>query len=294
MDILKLQLMHLFNSQELQRIPEPSSISDGVAQTQDYSKSKDSAMIVPYLLSLHLIDRLCEPSRRSQALELCSGLGNFTQLLATKAGFDAVTGVDMSPRMISIAEQSSDQAGLSDKIRFIKDDVTLLSSVSNVKVDLVTFMNGAHHLDSLQNVKTVLTRACEVTKPGGVIFLMDPVLPKTKDIANQYIKIFGADYVRKGLLYFYKDFRDSVFASWTPEEMKSVIPQGTKRKWIHILPFGFPTFQFVVGLPEGRENLWATKGPLSKEIEHLVPEEYRMEYMALKCSVALGKKTILS
>lgn len=282
------------SQQQLARIPEPSAISDGVEQTFDYSKSKDSSMIVPYLVALNLIDRICEPELRTQALELCSGPGNFSQLLVAVAGFKRNTGVDMSSRMIALAEQEVFQAGLVSQINFVCDDVTQLKLVPRLNPDLITFMNGAHHMAYLDDVKSVLSRASELVKPEGVIFLMDPVRPKTRQLADQYIKIYGRDYISKGLVHFHKDFHDSVYASWTPEEMKSVIPQGTKRTWIHVLPFGFPAFQFVIGLPEGRTDLWATKGFHSKEIERLVPKAYRFDYMALKYTVALGKKTKLA
>ncbi len=294
LEILKLQIKHLVNKQVLTRIPEASEISDGLEQSLDYSKSKDSLMIVPYLVALNLIDRTCEPEKRRKAIELCSGPGNFSELLASVGKFEHVTGVDMSSRMIMLARKNVESTGLESKIQFVQDDVTQLQKISQSQVDLVTFMNGAHHLSNLEKVKSVLTRASELVSSNGVVFVMDPVRPKTTALAKKYVEIFGKDYLVKNLSHFHKDFNDSVFAAWTANELKSAIPKGCKRNWIHILPLGFPAFQFIIGLPEDRKNLWLNKGILTSEIKQLLPTSYRMDFKMLQMSISLGKKTIIT
>lgn len=289
---IDLTIRHLVNKQRLERKPEPSQVSDGLEQTKEYSQSKNSIMVVPYFAALNIIDKLCPINNRNSVLELCTGPGNFTEMLVKNANFKKITGVDLSEKMLAYARENANQAGIEKQITLIHDDVTQLKKLGSEKYDLITFMNAAHHLTDIQSVKEVLTNATFKVKDDGIIFLMDLVRPKTKKIAENYIKFFGKDYLKKGLNYFHKDFNDSVYAAWSVDELKQAIPKDSDRTWIHLLPYGFPAFQFIIGLPKGESKIQRTTGVTSNIKKH-IPNEFRTDYYMLITTIKIGKLSIV-
>ena len=85
-----------------------------------------------------------------------------------------------------------------------------------------------------------------------LVMLMDLVRLRTAGITERYINIIGHDYIERGLPNFFDDFRNSMYASYTPEELREAIPRNTARCWCQLVPRGLPGAQIIFGLPEGR------------------------------------------
>jgi ubiquinone/menaquinone biosynthesis C-methylase UbiE len=273
-------------------VAEPSALTEQAEHVNEYGRAIETVMILPYLLMLDIVKRASSPKGHiKEAIDLCCGPGHFTRLLAQHLNYQNVTGVDLSDPMLEIAAKKSAEMRLSDKTNYLKSDVANLRSVADKSKDLVSFMDGAHHMITLNQVRDILKEAERVVKSDGLIVVLDPVRPKTKKVAEMYLEIAGQPYVDLGLHHFNKDFRDSVYASWTPEELHETIPQDTKRKWVQLIPFGFPAFQIIVGLPEGRSELFVNEDGLSKELlKKLVPVEGKADWNLLKLSFQLATK----
>lgn len=226
------------------------------------------------------------------ALDLCCGPGHFTRMLVKNLDCQEVIGVDLSEPILQKAQENSQEENLTAKLKYLNSDVASLRTIPSASMDVVSFMDGAHHMDSLQTVEQVLREADRVAKADGIIILLDPVRPKTQATADLYHRIAGQAYIDLGLDFFNKDFRDSIHASWTTQELFQAIPKETNRKWIQLVPFGFPAFQIILGVPAGRENLFLSVGMLPSAISKLIPAEGKADWQMLRMSFCLAKQKI--
>src|SRR5262249_7363472 len=64
------------------------------------------------------------------------------------------------------------------------------------------------------------------------------------------------DFRDQGMHAMFDDFMASMYAAWSPEEMAATIPKTTKRVWYQVVAGFLPFYQVLVGLPEGREQLF--------------------------------------
>lgn len=289
-----LMLLHLFSKAKLQRIPEPSTLTEQTEHVEEYSRAIDTVMILPYILVLDMVHRLMGAERPAiKAIDLCCGPGHFTRMLAKNLKCDEVIGIDLSEPMLKKARENAKEEMLSSKTKYLKSDVADLKAIPSKSMDLVSFMDGAHHMGSLQQVTKILEEADRVCKPDGAIVILDPVRPKTQSTANLYFRIAGEDYVQKNMPHFNKDFQDSLFASWSQDELFQAIPQNTKRRWVQLNPFGFPAFQIIIGLPEGQAELVLSEGLSRSLVSRLVPKSGKGDWQMLKLSFKMASKRTL-
>lgn len=289
---VRLTILHWFSPTTLRRIPEPFALTEQSQHVEDYSKAFETVMVVPYVLILDLVRRLTRGNTNPQkrAVDLCCGPGHFTRMLARHLHVSEVIGVDLSEPMLEKAQENATKENLNGQTKYIKSDVSDLQSLATHSMDIVSFMDGAHHMSSVQAVSSILKEADRVAKPEGLIIVLDPVRPKTLKTANLYHRIAGEAYEKKGLTYFNKDFHDSLLASWSFEELYSAIPQETNRQWVQLIPFGFPAFQVIVGLPAGQDKVFASKGLAKDLISQLIPSEGKADWEMLKTSFRLAEQ----
>lgn len=290
---VKLAALNILSQQKLERVPEPFALTESTSCVEDYNRAIDSIMVLPYVLVLDYVNGIMNGSPSSKAaLDLCCGPGHFTRLLAKHLNGQMVIGVDLSEPMLKKAQENADAERLSHALSYLKCDVTSLHPIQSKSMDIVTFMDGAHHMPSIQKVTEILKEADRVAKPEGVIILLDPVRPKTSAIANLYHRIAGQPYLDLGLTHFNKDFYDSLMASWTAKEMFEAIPKDTCRKWVQIVPFGFPSFQIVIGLPENQRDALVNRGLVHSAFSHLVPKKWTSDWEMLQLSFRLAKQKV--
>ncbi len=288
-----LGLLHMGSRMYLPRLPEPDEITEDIDDVQEYSMVMSTVMSLPYILICDLIQR-ARNAPGGKALDLCCGPGLFTTLLAKEMDYADVTGVDLSQEMLQRARQNADKNQASHHVHFLQDNVSSPQVLKAKSYDLVTVLNGIHHFPSLEHVRATLQVADQVTSDQGLIVIMDPVRQKSTRLAEGYIKTAGQDYLDQQLPNFYRQFRDSVYASWTPDELWSVIPQSTRRNWVQITPFGLPTFQILVGLPVGRTSLFVNHSLPESFFAKLVPQQARMDWNLFKYSFKWGFKRLFT
>jgi ubiquinone/menaquinone biosynthesis C-methylase UbiE len=109
------------------------------------------------------------------ALEVGCGAGEFTRRLAARA--QKVTGVDLSPQMLRLAEaRSSDYAN----IEYLLGDVMQLE-LPDESFDCIVSIATLHHL----SLDAALTRLKGLLKPGGQLVIHD--LTKNDDIVDLFM-----------------------------------------------------------------------------------------------------------
>lgn len=110
-----------------------------------------------------LIDRL-QPAAGSTILDAGCGRGQYSQLLAAK-GFD-VTGIDISPESIAVAETSA-----TDTLHFYQHDIRLPFRINYFDYAFNFFTNFGYFKSEREHYNAIRTIA-NALKPGG-IFVLD-------------------------------------------------------------------------------------------------------------------------
>ncbi len=294
LQIFKLIFSHLISDYSLKRTPEPISFYNDIEKSLEYSKSQSTNMMIPYAIALNYIQRISTTEKINSALELCCGPGVFTQQLAKITKINHITAVDLSQTMLGLAKANCSSLTDHFDIQFKEMNILNLTTELKQKFNLITFLNGAHHLENLNDVKTVLQQAESLSTEDGIIFVLDPVRPKSDKIANYYINLFGKEYLVKGLNHFFNDFKDSMYASWTPTEMGSSIPENTNKQWIQLIPFGFPAFQILIGIPKNRKQLFLRNDLSISIFKDLLPSHTISDFNLLKTLFKIGLKVQLN
>src|SRR5450432_4173957 len=95
--------------QELARIPEKSSeVTENLDDVLQYDQVMQTALAVAYAIGLTVVHRArpLTAGGPTKALDLASGPGLYTLCLQTYLKYGKITGIDLSPNMIDIAEKN--------------------------------------------------------------------------------------------------------------------------------------------------------------------------------------------
>jgi hypothetical protein len=133
-------------------------------------------------------------------------------------------------------------------------------------------------MPDLATVGKVLSEMDRVTKPDGLVMVMDLARLRTAALTEKYVALLGADYLKMGLPYFYNQFRDSMYAAWTCSELETAIPRDSGRVWCHIFSKELPTLQIILGLPVGQGRAFLRKGYPWTPGDCPVPKKYRLDW----------------
>lgn len=289
--LFQIALKQTVSSQSLQREPEPVAVTDQIEHVEQYDQVMTTKLAISYAILQEMIHRWRNPlPSDSSAMDLACGPGHLTVALAKNLGYQKISGVDLSPRMIKVAEQNALQQ-LGKPHSFSVGDITDLKSIPSESFDLVSFADAAHHMPNLETITVILQNMNRIVKKDGLVVLMDLVRLKSTAITDSYVMAMASDYKERGLPHFFKDFRDSMFAAWTESEMISAIPKSNSRTWFHFGPRLFPSMQFVVGLPEGRKELFNRESSLWNGASVPVPSSMKMEWRLANLDLLLGKTT---
>lgn len=268
-------------TQELKRVPEQSSeITEAEDDVLQYDQVMGTALAVAYALGLTVIHRArSEPeSAATKALDLASGPGLYTLCLQTHLKYGNITGVDLSPTMVGIAQKNARENKLENQVAFQKGDVSDLGKFESDFFDLASFSDAAHHMPDLETVGKVLSEMDRVTKPDGLVMVMDLARLRTGELTEKYVATLGSDYLKMGIPYFYNQFRDSMYAAWTYAELETAIPKNSRRVWCQLVSKELPTVQIILGLPVGRQQAFVRKGYPWRPEECPVPKKYRLDW----------------
>jgi 2-polyprenyl-3-methyl-5-hydroxy-6-metoxy-1,4-benzoquinol methylase len=274
----------------LARIPESSNEMSGNESVHDFNELMRTNLTVNYAASMDFIHRVRTNDQASggSVLDLCSGPGHYSACLAKYLGFSELTGIDLSQPMVDLANTNVTNIPSHVRTLYKQGNALNLSAKDFIKFDVVTFVNAAHHFNSINDVRRVLSFADEACSEHGVVLLTDLCRLPTSDVSDRFITMIGEDYIQCGLPALAEDFRASMYAAWSPEEMKSVAPANSKRTWYQIVSGAFPFFQAVVGLPVGRDELFIRNSKEWSETNLFQTERARSDWELTKSSYYNG------
>lgn len=78
---------------------------------------------------------------------------------------------------------------------------------------------------------------------------MDLTRLNSANCLEKYVALMGEEYLSRGLDKLYDDFRNSMYAAWTPSELCSAIPAIQTHQWHYFSIFPLPFSQFLFAKP---------------------------------------------
>jgi ubiquinone/menaquinone biosynthesis C-methylase UbiE len=285
---VSMALTHQMGRQRLNRVPEPTAKTESMANVMQYDRVMATKLVIAYALGLEIVYRARAEGTSGKGVDLACGPGHYTLCLTRYLGYEHMTGIDLSEPMIEAARRNAMALGLAERAEFRTGDITHLENIDSGSLDLASFTDAAHHMPDLQTVEHVLREMDRMTKPDGLVMVMDLVRLRTSELTEKYVHALGQDYVAQGLPDFFNDFRNSMYAAWTVREINQAIPRGTRRLWRHLVPGGLPTVQVILGLPAGQQNVFLRKGLPWSEGEGPISADMRWEWKMLRRSLFLG------
>lgn len=247
-------------SQQLERRPEPASVTNADDNVIQYDRVMSTKLALSYASGVEIVHRARAVDSNTNAVDLACGPGHYTVCLARFLGYRNLIGMDLSGPMIEVAATNSALQGLEDRVQYQVRDITNLDDVRDGTFQLASFTGAAHHMPDLSIVSRIVRNMDRITAADGLVMIMDLARLRTKELTERYIELLAADYVERGLPAFLEDFRNSMYAVWTPLEFSSVIPRDSRRWWCHLVPYGLPTMQIILGLPIGRRKVFVRRG----------------------------------
>jgi ubiquinone/menaquinone biosynthesis C-methylase UbiE len=208
---------------------------------------------------LELLFEIGALTRTKNVLDLACGPGHFSLFLAKYGGAEKVVGVDLSEPMFENARHNAEKMGLSHRVEFVLGDVTTLPQFHDQQFDLITCTNSAHHLPTLKALQEMLQEMVRLMDEQGTAFVMDLTRLKTFNCVQKYVQLMGQEYLSHGLEKLYEDFRNSMYAAWTPAELRSAAPSAGSHKWHYFAMFPLPINQFLFATsPSWQSNKTST------------------------------------
>jgi len=291
--MLAMIVAQQFGRQQLDRRLEPNQTMDGAENIVQYDRVMITKLAIAYAAGLEIVYRARPDGPTGKAIDLACGPGHYTLCLAKYLAYQEVLGIDLSPGMVKAATKNAVEQGLQSRVTIREGDATNLRDVPDAAFDLASFTDAAHHLPDITAVAAVLREMDRITKPEGIVMVMDLVRLRTAPLTERYVGVLGRDYVEKGLPDFLNDFKNSMYAAWTPSEMASAVPPNTHRRWYHIVPRLLPTVQVLLGLPVGRKQAMLRSGlPWSKG-EGPVSRENQGDSVMLRATLKLASYQML-
>ncbi|MEW6606390.1 MAG: methyltransferase domain-containing protein [bacterium] len=166
----------------------------------DYLSSMDS-----YGAIVQTIREKTSVQEKDTVLDIGIGTGRIAIALARLCGKDGkVIGIDISSRMLQVARQNIEEAGLSDMFELYEGNAEDFS----LKEDLADIVVCASVFRYFQDQKEMLSKIHRVLKSGGRLVLLDISLPENPESFRYKVsKIIWGNTIR------------------TPDEMRSFIEE---------------------------------------------------------------------
>ncbi len=150
----------------------------------------------------HIVELLNANAKGHTGLDLACGSGYFTRAIK-RNGYD-VTGVDISPEMLTLAQELSSKERLN--INYLNQDISKLKVFK--KVDFLTIINdGVNYIDPESLQKAFKAFYASLVPSGVLIFDFSSEYKLKNVIGNN---LFGEDYEDFSYLWFNKLYENKI------------------------------------------------------------------------------------
>lgn len=244
-----LAAQHFVGPQTLGRVPEPDLIMAVRQNVDEFDEIINSNVAISFCGALELLFGIGALPGAEKILDLACGPGHFSLFLAKYSNAEKVIGVDLSEPMLEKAHRNAVKAGLSHRVEFVLGDITKLPQFHDQQFDLITCTNSAHHVPTVDALHQMLVEMGRLISLQGTAFVMDLTRLRTAGCVEKYVQLMGQEYLISGLHKLYEDFRNSMYAAWTPDELCSSVPSARAHQWHYFSVAPLPINQFLFALP---------------------------------------------
>ncbi|MBW2523183.1 MAG: class I SAM-dependent methyltransferase [Deltaproteobacteria bacterium] len=170
--VLRTLLRELTTTERAPRRTEPDLVMDDPDKVAAYVRGgrEDGTLAPVYLFNCAQVSEVIRPG--DTVVDLGCGPANQLGMVARlHPGVDFI-GLDLSDEMLSRAEQTVSDQGLSN-VRLQRCDITDLEPFDDQSVDAVMSTVVLHHLPDLGALERTFAEVRRVLKPGGGLYLVD-------------------------------------------------------------------------------------------------------------------------
>lgn len=200
----------------MQRVPEPDDLMDDAAQAEAYAAADFSAA---NNLFVELIQRDWAPPLRGHLLDLGCGPADIPLALARANPGLHIDAVDGAKAMLDLAQRRLDAApGLGAQIRLLCAYLPC-ADLAATHYHAVCSNSLLHHLKQPLDL-WLSVRHC--ARPGALITVMDLARPVSALAVDSLVETYAlqeSDILRR-------DFRNSLFAAYTPDEVNAQLREA--------------------------------------------------------------------
>src|SRR5262245_61406406 len=155
LEFLPMLLAQQLGRQKLQRVAEPSQLTDAPPNVAQYDRVMTTKLAIAYAGALEVIYRARSEGSSGCAVDLACGPGHFTLCLGRFLGYRKVVGIDLSKQMIEVAKDNVTKQQMGDRVDFEVGDATQLNRFASGQQDLTCFTDAAHHMPDLGMVTRI-------------------------------------------------------------------------------------------------------------------------------------------
>lgn len=174
------------------------------------------------------------PYHPQQILDIATGTGDFAILACRELQPQSLIGADISEGMMEVGREKVQQAGLTDKISFVREDCTALS-FADATFDAVTVAFGVRNFE---HTDIALGEMCRVLHPNGHLVILELSTPDYFPMKQLFILYSKAVMPLIGKLL----SKDTSAYTYLPESIRA-FPQGEVMQQA-ILNAGFNRVRF--------------------------------------------------
>jgi len=220
---------------ELERIPEPTLIMENPLQVDAFMRAgrEDGILAFTYFHhALHTPSIICSGDT---VLDLACGPANQLVQIARLNPQARFIGIDASSEMLGHARATLDRCQ-TDNISLQPGDICALNGFADASVDVVISTLSLHHLPDVASLHACFREIRRVLKPGGGLLLIDFGRLRRR----QTQEFFATDRTDQQLPIFTEDYRNSLRAAFSPEEIRlaaRVLGSNIKIQRTWIAPF---------------------------------------------------------
>lgn len=204
------------NDMTLHRVLE-TEVMDSLADARDYDSMDHSTVnrqfVGDLLLAMATAGLGCDES--SEVLDLGTGTAQIPIELLRSRPTWRVCAVDLAESMLDLANHNVAASGLGQQIRLERVDAKRLPHADG-SFAVVMSNSIVHHIPEPRDV---LSEACRVLRPGGVLFFRDLLRPPDETAVLRLVKTYAAganDHQRRL-------FEDSLRAALNLEEIRTIV-----------------------------------------------------------------------
>ena len=192
--------------------------------------------------------RQLKPFAPKHLLDVATGTGDFAIQACQMLDDVQITGIDISEGMMEVGRKKVSQMGLSERIRFEREDCTRLSYPDGT-YDAVTAAFGIRNFDNLDQG---LAEMCRVLRQGGVLSIVELTSPVSFPMrqlfhiyAHTVLPVYGRLISRDNSAYSY--LTKTIEAFPQGERMVGILLKaGFSEALFRRLTFGICTMYFAI------------------------------------------------